>query len=159
MAEDAMPGKLPRLTVPATAPDPVVHPETAPHWSGLADGELRVQRCARCGTHRFPLAAVCYRCRSFEHSWGRIAGDGRVAVAALVHRATGDPAWSAHAPFLSGIVDVEHGLRLPGRIFCTCGEAGRRGTAVRAVVVETPDRVAVHAFAHNCITVDDRGTT
>src|SRR5690349_5090377 len=113
---------LDRYTEPAPRPDPVVHPETDGFWTGLAEGELRVQACTRCGTLRFPFASVCHVCLSFESTWQPIDPAGTVAAAVVVHRATGGRDWAAHVPFVSGLVDLEHGLRLPGRILCTCGD-------------------------------------
>jgi len=43
--------------------------DSAPWWDGLADGELRLQRCEACATLRWPARALCNRCRSFEHVW------------------------------------------------------------------------------------------
>jgi uncharacterized OB-fold protein len=143
---------LDRHTERAPRPDPVVHPDTGGFWTGLADGELRAQVCSGCGTYRFPFAPVCHACLSFGHAWQPIDPAGTVAVAVVVHRATGDQAWAGHTPFASGLVDLEHGLRLPGRILCTCGEGTARGAHVRAVVLEAPGLVPVHAFAHACVT-------
>jgi uncharacterized OB-fold protein len=140
----------------APRPDPVVHPEVEGFWSGLEAGELRVQACDRCGTRRVPFAPVCFNCRSFEFSWERISPDGAVAVAAVVHRATGENEWSAYVPFVSGLVDLEHGLRLPGRVACTCGEATRRGAPVRAVIMAAPGCIPVLGFAHSCIPAERR---
>src|SRR5690348_9515858 len=112
---------MPLEYLPETAsrPDPIAHPETDGFRTGIIEGELRVQVCSHCGAHRFPFAPICYACLSFEHSWQRIAPNGIVATAVVVRRATGDKAWAAHVPFASGLVDLEHGLRLPGRILCT----------------------------------------
>jgi len=146
---------LDKLTEVAPRPDPVVHPEVAGFWVGLADGELRVQVCSVCGTYRYPFAPVCFNCRSFESTWEPISPDGVVAAAVRVRRATGEQEWQAHVPFLSGIVELEHGLRLPGRIACTCGEALRRGTAVRAVVMPAGGGgIDVHGFAHSCVSAN-----
>jgi uncharacterized OB-fold protein len=131
-------------------PDPVIHPDSQEFWDGLARGQLRLQRCAACGTRRFPVAPVCHRCRSFDHTWEPVAPEGRVAAAVVVQRATGEPAWGAHVPFASGIVDLEHGLRLPGRILCACGEGLRHGAPVRAVALTSSGHPAVLAFAHAC---------
>ena len=141
---------LPRITDDRDRPDPVVHPDSQEFWSGLARGELRLQRCTACHTWRFPMAPVCHRCLSFEHTWEAISPAGTVAAAVVVRRATGDPVWSAHVPFASGIVDLEHDLRLPGRILCVCGEGLRRGARVRAVLLTSSGHPAVMAFRHAC---------
>ena len=142
---------LDQLSDTEPRPDPVVHPEVEGFWSGLEAGELRVQACDRCGTHRVPFAPVCFNCRSFDFSWREISPEGTVAAAVVVHRATGEREWAAHVPFISGLVDLEHGVRLPGRIACTCGEATTRGAPVRAVVMAAPGRIPVQGFAHSCI--------
>jgi uncharacterized OB-fold protein len=142
---------LDRLTDPAPRPDPIVHPEVEGFWSGLEAGELRVQICDRCRTHRVPFAPVCFRCRSFEFSWEGISPEGTIASAVVVERATGEKEWSAYVPFISGLVDLERGLRLPGRIACTCGQAMQRGAPVRAVIMTAPGLIPVQGFAHSCV--------
>jgi uncharacterized OB-fold protein len=131
-------------------PEPVIHPEVEAFWNGLGTGRLLVQRCRRCGTWRFPIAPVCHRCRSFDYSWEPISPSGRVAAAVTVRRATGDAVWATHVPFASAIVDVDHGLRLPGRLLCRCGQGSRRGSAVEAVVLGAPRLAPVLGFAHGC---------
>jgi uncharacterized OB-fold protein len=44
-----------------------------PYWEGLREGEIRLQRCTHCGTHRFPASRWCSACRQ--------EGSERVAVA------------------------------------------------------------------------------
>jgi uncharacterized protein len=132
-------------------PEPVVHPESEPFWDGLGIGELRIQVCADCGAYRFPVAPVCYRCRSFDYAWTPIEPTGRTSAVVEVTRATGDAIWGVHVPYLSGTVDVAHDLRLPGRILCSCGSARERGVAVHAVVLTARDRRPVHAWAHTCM--------
>jgi uncharacterized OB-fold protein len=139
-----------RIVDEGPRPDPLIHPDTAPFWEGLEAGELRVQRCGSCRTYRFPFAPVCHVCGSFELTWEPIEPSGTVATAVRVQRATGDAAWGAHVPLISGNVQVAHGLRLPGRILCTCGQALQRGTPVRAVLLSAAGRPTIHAFAHDC---------
>ena len=144
-------GVLERIADERPRPEPMVHPDTAEFWAGLEASELRVQRCSACGTHRFPFAPICHVCGSFEVSWEAVPPQGTVATAVRVERATGDAAWAAHVPFISGNVHVAHGLRLPGRILCECGEALRRGTPLRVVLLVAPNRQTIHAFAHECV--------
>ncbi len=147
--EIAMP--LDRFTDTAVRPAPVVHPETAPYWDALAAGELVLQRCASCETARYPHAPVCFVCGSFEWRWTAVGkAEGTVAVAARVHRATGEHLWQAYVPFYYGLVDVEENLRLPARILCDCGEITAPGTPVRAVTIADPNGAIVLGFAHSC---------
>ena len=41
---------------------PLVTPDTAFFWDGTAVGELRIQRCARCGALRHPPGPMCPAC-------------------------------------------------------------------------------------------------
>ncbi|KDA04874.1 hypothetical protein DC31_04380 [Microbacterium sp. CH12i] len=84
-----------------------------------------------------------------DYSWKEVVGNGNVAVAIRVERATGDPVWASQVPFISGLIDIAPGLRLPGRIFCNCGEVLTRGTAV-AGSYQPGDGFGVLCFTHDC---------
>lgn len=131
-------------------PAPVVHPENEGFWNALKEGGLRLQQCAGCGTIRFPVAPSCWRCLSFEHSWVDVDADGTVAAATEIVRATGNPVWQDATPYLTGLVDTRAGVRLPGRILCTCGAASRHGTPVTPVRVPTRGEWITYAFQHDC---------
>jgi hypothetical protein len=140
-----------RLHAVAAPVVPFVHPDTQGFWDGLAEGELRIQVCSGCQTHRFPFGPVCFRCLSYEHTWQSIAVEGTVVAAVVVRRATGDQVWAERTPFLSGLVDMKDGPRLPGSIRCTCGGGLERGAAVRAMLLETAGGEPLYTFAHTCI--------
>ncbi|MCW2918113.1 MAG: hypothetical protein JWN52_6181 [Actinomycetia bacterium] len=59
-------------------PRPEPDRDSAPWWEAVRRHELLVQRCAGCGTRRFPARSVCNRCRSREWDWVPSAGTGRV---------------------------------------------------------------------------------
>lgn len=141
---------LARVTDTATAPSPVIHPETDRFWAGLAEGRLLIQLCSDCGTYRFPLAPVCFNCQSLGFTWAEVGAAGTVVTAVRVQRATGHRSWGTQVPYISGLVELEHALRLPGRIVCACGRALERGTPVAAVVLESTTRGSVLGFAHDC---------
>jgi uncharacterized OB-fold protein len=127
-----------------------VHPENERFWESLGEGQFRLQECSACGTRRFPLAPCCFACLSLRYDWKEIAATGRVSAAITVHRATGDAAWAGAVPFLTGVVDLDAGLRLPGRLLCHCGLAARHGTPVTLVSIPTTGPVSAYAFEHSC---------
>lgn len=154
-----------RLQRIAAAPGPGqhVHPDVAGFWESLTNGHLSVQRCGECGTIRFPLSTNCHQCLSGDYEWEPIDPTGKVNVAIRVHEAVANlPAsgaalpepWRSMAPYLTGAVDMEAGIRLPGRIFCTCDQALTPGTPVRAILLDTADGATVYGFAHRCIDSD-----
>lgn len=143
----------------APGPAPHVHPDIAGFWDSLREGHLSLQRCGECGTIRFPLSTHCHRCLSGEYVWEAIEPRGTVNVAIRAHEAVGAlPAsgvsltepWRSMTPYLTGVVDMEAGVRLPGRIACECGKALTPGTPVRAVLLDAADGATVYGFAHSC---------
>jgi uncharacterized OB-fold protein len=131
-------------------PGPFVHPENAPFWNAIAAGDLVLQRCIECGTLRFPVAPFCFACLSPRTELAAIDPVGATSSVIEIDRAVGDQQWSVAVPFLTGLVDMSVGVRLPGRIFCVCGEARHHGTPVTAVGVPTIDAGAIYAFVHDC---------
>jgi uncharacterized OB-fold protein len=65
---DQMPG------LPGPAPDPT----TEGYWIAAGRGELVIQVCSACGTHRHPPTEVCYECNSLDWTWDAHDGRGHV---------------------------------------------------------------------------------
>jgi uncharacterized protein len=63
-------------------PIPVADRDSTPWWAGVAEHELRLQRCRDCRTLRWPARALCNRCGSLEWSW--VAAAGRATVASWI---------------------------------------------------------------------------
>jgi uncharacterized OB-fold protein len=131
-------------------PDLVVHPESEPFFTALGQGSLQLQQCGSCGTIRFPVAPVCYRCCSLDYSWTEVPTTGKISVAVEMQRATGDQVWAAELPFITAQVDMDGGRRLPGRVLCTCGKATQHGEPVSAAYLEAKDGYGVLCFQHGC---------
>jgi uncharacterized OB-fold protein len=143
----------------APGPAPRVHPDIAGFWESLRRGHLSLQRCGSCGTIRFPLSTHCHECLSDAYAWEAIDPRGTVNVAIRVHEAVSKlPAsgvslpepWRGMTPYLTGAVDMEAGVRLPGRIVCDCGRALTPGTRVRAVLLDAADGGTAYGFVHDC---------
>lgn len=141
-----------RLVPVVEGPAPVVHPDVAPFWDAVAAGGFVLPRCRDCGYLRFPVVAVCPRCLSTRTDWEPASRVGTVAAATLVARVARGSAWAAATPFLTGLVDLEVGVRVPGRILCDCGIAAEPGTAVRIARVAAADARTAYAFVHDCRT-------
>ena len=139
---------------PAVAPAgeaPIAHPDAAAFWAGIADGAFRLQRCLRCDTVRFPLAPVCWNCLSPDYVLDDVDGSGTVAASIVIERVTSGSVWAAHVPYRTGLVTLDAGFRVPGRILCRCGQAVTQGTPVRMCRVTATGGQDVFAFAHQCI--------
>ena len=135
---------------PYTGPSPLIHPESEPFWRSIGNGDLRLQQCSQCATIRFPIAPVCYKCGSLSAEWATIPTTGRISAAIRVERAIGDQAWAQSVPFITALVDMDSGHRLPGRILCSCGQAMTHGTPVTGGYLQAPDGWGVLCFLHHC---------
>lgn len=83
--------------------------DSAPWWDAVRRHELRIQRCAGCGTLRFPARAVCNRCRSRAADWVPSRGTGRV-VSWIINHQPFLPGMSADRPFAVLLVRLDDGL-------------------------------------------------
>jgi uncharacterized OB-fold protein len=130
-------------------PAPVVHPESEPYWTALGTGRLLLQRCSSCARVRFPIAPVCYVCCSLEAEWVEVPSGGSVSAVVTITRALGDPVWQKATPFRSGQFDLDVGVRVPGRLFCSCIEPPPHGCRVRGGFL-VGDGFGVLCFVHDC---------
>lgn len=100
---------------PSTAPpfepdDTLVAPYLDAH-----DGRLYVQRCATCGTYRFPPRRVCTVCGGREATWEASSGRGRVWSFAIFHKAYLSE-FADKVPYNVAVVELEEGPRVISNI-------------------------------------------
>jgi uncharacterized protein len=81
-------------------------PELKPFWDGTEKDELRVQRCAACGTLRWPPRPACSKCGSLDTGWVQVPGRGELFSWTVVARTT-LPDFSAQVPYAVGLVALE----------------------------------------------------
>jgi hypothetical protein len=96
-------------------PQPVMSEETAPFWEGTAKGELRVQRCAACGSLQLPASAVCSSCLSSDIAWIQVSGHGTVFSFTVVHHAF-HPAFASEVPYVVADIELDEGPVLTASI-------------------------------------------
>lgn len=96
-------------------PLPELDDASAPFWEAAARHELVLQRCAPCGSLRHPPRPMCPRCRSFEHTWERASGRGRVWSWVVAHPPV-LPAFADKVPYNIAVVELEEGVRMIGNI-------------------------------------------
>ena len=94
---------------------------------GLELGELRLQRCHRCGEHQFYPRVVCSHCGSHDLDWVVARGRGQVASFTIVRRAVSR---DFEAPYAMALVDLEEGVRLMTHIVDVDPEAVSCGMPV-----------------------------
>lgn len=92
-------------------PLPEVTPLTEPYWTGLAEGELRHQRCHRCGNAWLPAREECPRCLADDWEWTPASGRGRLISWVVYHQAF-HPAFADRVPYNVAVVELDEGARL-----------------------------------------------
>jgi uncharacterized OB-fold protein len=73
--------------------------------------ELRFQRCGGCSAWRHVPREMCPRCGSWDWSWERSSGRGRVFTWTVVVRAL-HPAFTGDCPYAPVVVEMEEGVRI-----------------------------------------------
>ncbi len=111
---------------------PVPDAVTRPFWDGVAEGVLRLQRCAACGRHVFYPRAVCPHCMSIDLEWTEACGAGVVHSFTVVHRAP--PDFRDEVPYVVALVDLDEGVRMMTRLV---------GVEPAGVAVGMPVEVAI----------------
>jgi hypothetical protein len=123
-------------------PLPFPDRDSAPFWEGVRQGELRLQRCNRCGRRRWPPRAVCNACHSFEASWVQASGRGRVVSWVRTHQVF-LPAFRDEVPYtvIQVALEEQPDVCMIGRL--RGGAEPRAGLAVRAVFTDAAPEVAL----------------
>lgn len=103
--------------VPEEAPSevlrPVVSRDTAFFWEGTALGELRIQRCDKCGTLRHPPGPFCRACGAEATGYLVASGRGTVFSHVVHHH---PPVPGRRTPYVVALVELAEGVRVLGEV-------------------------------------------
>ena len=85
------------------------------YWTGLAQGEVKVQRCSSCNHWHVPAVWRCGECGSWDLQWHTVAPRGRVFSWTRTWHEFGAPR-ELGLPFISVVVELDDagGRRLMG---------------------------------------------
>lgn len=137
MAIPTAPGlrEFPATELAGPAPDGV----DRGYWEGLRDGELRLQRCARCGHWVWGPRWMCGNCHGFELDWVAVDAVGTVySWSRTWHPFV--PELADQTPYVTVLVELPHAgnRRVLGLLTDPLGsDEIRIGERVRGVV-QTP---------------------
>jgi uncharacterized OB-fold protein len=99
---------------PAPSPEPPRPrrtPTSAPFWDGLDAGEVRLQRCGRCGAWVHYPRNRCPECLADALGWHTVSGHGRIHTFTVarqpVHPLFGDGRFE-----LLAVVELDEGVRV-----------------------------------------------
>jgi uncharacterized OB-fold protein len=94
-------------------PRPPINRDNAFFWEGVDARELRIQRCASCGTLRHPPRPMCGACRSTD--WDSVISAGRGTVHSyVVHHHP--PLPGTDPPFAVAVIDLDEGVRFVSEV-------------------------------------------
>ncbi|MEX1008979.1 MAG: Zn-ribbon domain-containing OB-fold protein [Acidimicrobiia bacterium] len=107
--------------------------DAAEFWSALEEGQLLVSVCGACGNRWLPPLATCPRCASREVTSAPSATTGALYSWTVIHMAA-DPAYAAETPYTVGLVELDDGARLYGRVVGVDHDALRDGLRLRVEI-------------------------
>ncbi|KUL41494.1 hypothetical protein ADL15_04380 [Actinoplanes awajinensis subsp. mycoplanecinus] len=102
---------------------PVTGPDSAFFWAGVEAGELRIQRCGKCGALRHPPGPGCPACGAFTPEYLVAAGTGTVHSYVVHHH---PPLPGRRSPVTVALVDLDEGVRMVGELRGTRPAIGDR---------------------------------
>lgn len=132
-----------RVDGPPFGPAPRPTPNSAPHWSGGKDAQLRVQQCERCERYVFNPAPVCPFCTSAGLTWRTSSGRGRVHTMTTIHRA---PTPGIVTPYVVAVVELEEGWHMLTNLVGCAPEEAHIEMAVEVDFVPVAEDVWLPVF-------------
>lgn len=109
-------------------------------WEGLAEGQVRVQRCSGCARWLWPAEWRCGKCGSWDLHWEAVAGEGRVYAWERTYQPFA-PLFADMLPYVNIMVELPQagGVRMLG-LLLPPDDAVRIGARVIAAIQEPSER-------------------
>ena len=120
----------------ARPPRPTADADSRFFWEGVEKGELRIQRCAACGTLRHPPRPMCASCHSLEWESEVASGRGEIYSFVVHHH---PPVYGFETPFAIALVELEEGMRIVGNVTGVAPADVRIGLPVEVNFVRVDD--------------------
>ena len=119
---------------------PVVSRDTEFFWDGTRAGELRVQRCAKCGALRHPPGPMCPSCgTAATGDYVVVAGTGEVYSYVVHHH---PPVPGKQLPLGIALVQLPEGVRMVGELLDVKPDEMRIGLPVQVDFTRIDDAAA-----------------
>jgi 3-oxo-4,17-pregnadiene-20-carboxyl-CoA hydratase alpha subunit len=122
---------------------PPVSPDTTFFWDGTAAGELRIQRCGRCGTLRHPPGPLCRACGGAAPGYTVAAGTGEVYSYVVHHH---PPVPGRRLPIVVALVTLAEGVRMVGELLDVPPGRVRIGLPVQVAFVRVDGELTLPAW-------------
>jgi uncharacterized OB-fold protein len=118
--------------------------ETRPYWEGLAQSELRIQRCDACSRAVFYPRSICPHCHADQLSWIVASGRGTIYSYTVAHQAFG--MFADETPFIVAIIELEEGVRMMSRIIDAPRERVAIGLPVQVTFETVGENITLPYF-------------
>jgi hypothetical protein len=133
---------------------PQITPDTAFFWAGTRAGELRIQRCANCGTLRHPPGPMCPSCgAASDGGYAVAAGTGEVFSYVVHHH---PPVPGKTLPMVVALVQLPEGVRMVGEMPGVRPDQVRIGLPVRVAFARIDDDLTLPTWRLAAGTLPDR---
>ncbi len=76
--------------------------------------DFHAYKCVDCGAVIAPPSGTCYACGSNKMEWTTVKGTGKLVAFTVIHIAP--EAFKAEAPYYVGIIELDEGTRITGRL-------------------------------------------
>jgi uncharacterized OB-fold protein/acyl dehydratase len=119
---------------------PVIGPDTRFFWDGAREGELRIQKCARCGRLRHPPGPMCPHCHAVEREHVVASGRGELHSYVVHHH---PPVPGRTPPYVVGLVELDEGVRIVGNVIGCSPEEVRIGMPVELTFERVDDELTL----------------
>ncbi|GHE70710.1 hypothetical protein CP980_17450 [Streptomyces vinaceus] len=134
----------PREQKPAARrPRPVVNRDNQGFWDGVAEHRLLIQRCAACGTLRFPWLPGCNACASLDWDTVEASGAGTVFSYVVMHH---PPFPAFDPPYAVALVELAEGVRMVSNITGVPYDKVRIGMPVRLEFLKADEDLELPVF-------------
>ncbi|MEU6220532.1 bifunctional MaoC family dehydratase N-terminal/OB-fold nucleic acid binding domain-containing protein [Streptomyces sp. NPDC047022] len=124
-------------------PRPVINRDNAGFWEGVARHRLLIQRCAGCGTLRFPWLPGCNACGCLEWDTVEASGEGTVYSYVVMHH---PPFPAFDPPYAVGVIELAEGVRIVSNVIGVPYDKVRIGMPVRLTFERYDDELELPVF-------------
>jgi uncharacterized OB-fold protein len=126
-------------------PIPAVAPDMKPFFDAAKRHELVVQRCAQCGTHRFPAREICSTCLARDAEWVRVSGEGEIFSYNVMHQVY-HPGFADEVPYAVVVVKLKEGAKMTSNLLGVAPHAITIGMPVSVVFEDITDEITLPKF-------------
>jgi uncharacterized protein len=125
----------------------IINDENREFWRSCKRRELRLQCCSECGTIRYPIYPVCFKCLSEKFEWRKMSGRGKVTTFIIYHKRypwTGE--YANKVPYNVAEIQLEEGPRIASNIVGLQNDKIENGMQVQLLFEDVNNLISLPKF-------------